>query len=309
MRTTLGGMTLALALGAGCNALSGVGDFSYDRVATAAATPGATSASTSSGGGAGGGQGGAGTAAGGGGAGGVGGAPQLGQALSLDGRDDHVVLPNTDTLTAPAGSKGFSWELWLWSTAVDAEKRTLFGAMDTEACEDIFLGFGTESTPSQELAFKVDGKGKCPAVDDDPIRVGGLPAQTWIHVAAVADYASGAVRLYVDGMLAASNGAFGGQPLGRSLFANVGRFFDNGTSPLGSSRWYFAGRIDELRIYDRPLDDAEVTQLYAGGAGTKEPAAGVVAGWHFDGDLVDYVGDLDGTAKNGASFTEGKVPE
>ena len=74
-----------------------------------------------------------------------------------------------------------------------------------------------------------------------------LPTNTWSHVAATWDGAT--LRLYVNGVLVASRAATGTPA--------------TSTNPLrigGNAHWgeYFAGTIDEVRIYKRALSAAEI---------------------------------------------------
>ncbi|UPK73075.1 hypothetical protein MU582_11505 [Nocardioidaceae bacterium SCSIO 66511] len=84
-------------------------------------------------------------------------------------------------------------------------------------------------------------------------------AGRWYHLVGVRDAASGTYRLYVDG-----------QPEG-TLSQCLG---ENSTGPLAVGRAkyngdnvdFLGGAVDDVRVYDRPLDDAEVTELFEGAA-------------------------------------------
>ena len=82
---------------------------------------------------------------------------------------------------------------------------------------------------------------KCPAPSNG----------AWHHIVAKQEGTAGS--LYVDGVLGASGtlSAIGNGP--NSI--NIGRF-DTG------DHWYFAGQIDEVRIYNRALSDPEISQLF-----------------------------------------------
>jgi PKD repeat protein len=74
-----------------------------------------------------------------------------------------------------------------------------------------------------------------------------LPLNTWSHLAATYDGAT--LRLYVDGNLVASRAQTGAiQPSSGALHI--------GADPVFNAFW--AGAIDEVRIYDRALSDTEV---------------------------------------------------
>ena len=87
----------------------------------------------------------------------------------------------------------------------------------------------------------MDSTVKCPAPSNG----------AWHHIVAKQQGTAGS--LYVDGVLCASGtlSAIGNGP--NSI--NIGRF-DTG------DHWYFAGQIDEVRIYNRALSDPEISQLF-----------------------------------------------
>jgi hypothetical protein len=84
-----------------------------------------------------------------------------------------------------------------------------------------------------------------------------LPKNTWKHVAATYDGAR--LRVFIDGRAAGSKAVAGrtcisGQPLA------VGAKNDPGHGLLEA---FFDGRLDDVRIYNRPLTASEVGQLAA----------------------------------------------
>jgi hypothetical protein len=104
------------------------------------------------------------------------------------------------------------------------------------------------------LAYSQNGVGEedvCNAVD-------ALPSGTPAHVAAVIDAAAGTMALYQDGGLLVECELT--QPL--SAIADVNDW-------LGRSNYQadadFAGKFDELRIYDAPLSAAELAESFAAG--------------------------------------------
>lgn len=241
-------------------------------------------------------------------------APTPGNALLFDGFDDQASTPDTDAYTA---ASGFSWELWMFPENVPSQSdvrraQNLLGAMDGAPCEDVYLGFGSQFSQARELTFLVDPLGGCGSRDQSPIRfrpTGGFQDDTWYHVVATVDYAGDRVRLYVDGV-EVDDRAHPGDPMGRALIFRVGIWFDGGapTAP-------FQGRIDELRIYDRPLTDSEVAAHYNAGLGTVgDPMeSGLVGGWRMDegagSSAADFsAGGVPLTLENGTDWAEGRVP-
>jgi hypothetical protein len=66
-------------------------------------------------------------------------------------------------------------------------------------------------------------------------------------------------------------------PAGASI-SNNDNPVNIGREQHGQGRWYFDGLIDEVHLYDRALDQAEVSQL----VNLEEPAKGLVRRWAFD---------------------------
>jgi hypothetical protein len=84
----------------------------------------------------------------------------------------------------------------------------------------------------------------------------------WHHIVTRQEGTKGSI--HVDGVLRASGilPAIGNGP--GSI--NIGRF-DSG------DHWYFTGKIDDVRIYNRALSDAEINQLFTSGAKAPSPSA------------------------------------
>ena len=79
-----------------------------------------------------------------------------------------------------------------------------------------------------------------------------LPTGEWLHLAGVLDFSHNAIRLYVNGRLAANGAA----SFGSETYSAGGSVTENdsiGRAPTGDG--YFNGRIDETAVYAYALDD------------------------------------------------------
>ncbi len=76
----------------------------------------------------------------------------------------------------------------------------------------------------------------------------------WRHVVLTRDHVAGQYRIYIDGVLNVS-GAIATGVIG-TPFSSIGRIEDTGGTPE-----YLDGQLDEVRIYDRVLTDAEVVAV------------------------------------------------
>jgi hypothetical protein len=90
-----------------------------------------------------------------------------------------------------------------------------------------------------------------------------VPANgAWHHIVGKQEGTN--ASLYVDGVLCASGSV---PAIGNGAGSiTVGRFD-------GGKYYYFRGRIDEVRIYNRALSDTEITELFRLSASEPSPAA------------------------------------
>ncbi|HKQ59672.1 MAG TPA: LamG-like jellyroll fold domain-containing protein [Candidatus Polarisedimenticolaceae bacterium] len=187
-------------------------------------------------------------------------AGNLGGALTLDGLDDLVGVPHRARLNAYP----LSISAWL-RTSTTTGRRGIVGKLHNGSSD----GF---------LLLLVDGRLRALYTRNADDHVGSWPSDLlaadgvtvndnqWHHVAFVVDAAGG--RLYVDGSLRASK-AWTGTPGPTTTTENVLL----GYSPYGLRR-YFAGALDDVRIYSRALSATEVSELAGtpqGGASAAEP--------------------------------------
>ncbi|WP_410615512.1 LamG-like jellyroll fold domain-containing protein [Amycolatopsis sp. lyj-109] len=83
-------------------------------------------------------------------------------------------------------------------------------------------------------------------------------ANRWYHVAGVRDAASGTLKLYVDGQLAATKSVCLGDASTGNTVIGRGKY---GGNPVD----YLNGAVDQVHVYDRALSDADVSALYSSG--------------------------------------------
>jgi hypothetical protein len=168
---------------------------------------------------------------------------QKGQAVVLDGTDDHVVLPegiaSGDEITIA------TWVLWNgggnWQRIFDFGNGT--GSY-------FFL---TPKSGSNMLRFVIYQNGTDSAIEGPALTVG-----VWAHVALTLGGGTG--KLYVNGTLVDTETGITLKPsdikptlnyLGRSMYA---------ADP------YFSGRIDDFNVFHRVLSSTEVNSLRTGNA-------------------------------------------
>ena len=89
--------------------------------------------------------------------------------------------------------------------------------------------------------------GGAPSQPLDARGVASLPLNTWTHLAATYDGTT--LRLYVNGV------QVGSRAVASPLLTSTGVLRIGGNSVWGE---FFAGRIDEVRLYNRALAAAEI---------------------------------------------------
>jgi streptogramin lyase len=158
---------------------------------------------------------------------------RFGGALEFDGTDDTMTIPDSSTLDL---AEGFTLEAWVrpWTSSG-------FG--------DIFAKEASES-PFYSYLFYAYAEGEGPrgiaGAETWTSSSAALPTNAWRYVAFTSDGSE--THVYVNGELKASGGA-------TPLPATDGPLQIGGNAIWGD---HFYGRIDEVRLYDRPLTGAEI---------------------------------------------------
>ncbi len=211
----------------------------------------------------------------------------VGQALSFDGSNDQVVVPDaneldlTNSLTLAVWVKVHAYQEW--------------GGI---ICK------GEGSQQNYALNTKSDGRFKlCLGLSQETVISLAHSVDEWHFVAGTWDGAY--ARIYVDGVLEGIAARTG------PLTPNSGRLF-LGADPPGSTE-YFNGLIDEAAVWRRALSPHEVMALFeAGSAGVRPPVSvappsGLAAWWPLNADLKEVVGGADGVAVGTPSYSAGVV--
>jgi hypothetical protein len=160
---------------------------------------------------------------------------KFGQALSFDGENDFVRVPDSITLNATS----ITIEAWIFVNNSKSSRHSILTKMDKlqdsgyelYALQNNIPGFGLIST--KETKNVAEGN--------------RIPSNKWTYIAAT--YDGDVLLLYINGVVDAFNGKSGF--LGT---ANKGDLY------IGSWRDvdYFSGAIDEVRIYNRALNGQEI---------------------------------------------------
>jgi hypothetical protein len=162
-------------------------------------------------------------------------AGRFGNALSFDGTNDWVTVADAADLDL---TTGMTLEAWVYPTALSGW-RTVVLKETTGGLA--YALYAHDNAPRPATTVNTGG------ADLSAIGGAALPLNTWTHLAAT--YNGTTLRLYVNGAEVGSLAVSG------SLLASASPLRFGGNAVWGE---YFAGRIDEVRIYNRALSATEI---------------------------------------------------
>jgi hypothetical protein len=161
---------------------------------------------------------------------------KFGGAISFDGIDDLVTVADTNALDL---TSGMTLEAWVRPTAIGSAWRSVL--LKEQPGDLIYsLYAGDSAGRAATHIFTTADRGISGTA--------ATPLNAWTHLAATYDGAN--LRLYVNGVQAASRAQTG------AIRASTGALRIGGNSVWGE---WFAGLIDEVRVYNRALTAAEIT--------------------------------------------------
>jgi len=198
---------------------------------------------------------------------------RTGKAFFFDGTTGHIDVPSS---THPLGNVNISYSCWVKSiNSYSAKWRPI---IDAGAVGNLQRSaFCVEAPNGYQLTYTIDSLF---------IRFGYvLDADQWVHL--VLTKHADDVALYVNGVLTHTD-----QVSGQNVLSTQMHFGGRGTTDE-----YFHGAIDDIRIYNRALNVAEIRSLY------HEGGWGAVAYYPFSGNALDSSGNGNHGTVIGATLT------
>lgn len=182
-----------------------------------------------------------------------------GLAFSLDGQDDHVLVPDDPTLNF--GTQDFSISTWIKTGFYGSGAGTDFLVSKIDAGTLLEYSLAYSSNIDGAPVFGVGQDGRVQYVSAGP----NLGDKKWHHVVSVRSGTE--IRLYIDCHLVSRAGCGGCAIVSSAGPRNVvlGGRQNPGNDP------YFNGLLDEVAIYGLALTGAEIGQLYEDISGNKCP--------------------------------------
>ncbi|PIQ55876.1 MAG: hypothetical protein COW02_02150 [Comamonadaceae bacterium CG12_big_fil_rev_8_21_14_0_65_59_15] len=179
-------------------------------------------------------------------------AGQICNAGGFDGISQYVSVSGIDGLLSGTASMS------LWIKTVQIGNNTVWqapgvtGVEEAGGANDVFWGWIDASGHIGVMKGNTNGAKSTSSINDGQ----------WHHVVLTRDATSGQTKAYVDGNLQSTVNSGTGtvtQP-----FTSMGRIEDTGGTPV-----YFAGSLDEVKVFSSVLSDSEVSSIYTNEAAGK----------------------------------------
>ena len=163
-------------------------------------------------------------------------AGKFGGALSFDGVNDWVTVPDANVLDL---TTGMTLEAWVRLSAIGSLWRTvMLKEQPNSLIYALYAGDGNGRAATDVFT----------SADLGLSGTAATPVDTWTHLASTYDGTT--LRLYVNGVQAATRAVTG------TIRASTGVLRIGGNSTWNDE--WFAGLIDEVRVYNRALSAAEI---------------------------------------------------
>ena len=221
---------------------------------------------------------------------------KVGQAFTFDGVNDYIQLPSNSlnfigdfSISAwayfPTNYSGSSpmyilsnWNVPSWYTNPNGYFLRAYG---------------------NEVAFGIFNNGTAYTVTSSYVFQNNTMPASWHHIAATRK-GSAASKLYIDGVLVASNTSTINPTYLTTTNPTIGAI--NVPGNVGSYPAINGSKIDSVSVWNKTLSDDEIVQLYNAGNGTQYPFSSQTLPSTKNQFAVD-----NGTLMNGCTLTDGKI--
>src|ERR1035437_5420494 len=240
---------------------------------------------------------------------------EVGTAFNLNGANNFVLVNPASTNLDVGQGDGFTIEGWVNPTTlandlpfVEYEK-----SLGTFNGSDVGVHFyvSVQSSPGSLYANIVETNGVVGHQITSP--AGLVTTSVWQHIALSYSKTTGMGTIYLNGAVVAQQnfGSFTPQTSFTNILIGARTTFGSIASPSIK----FAGKLDEVSVYNRALSASEIQAIYNAGSAGKcapvttactPPPAGIVGWWKGDGTALDSVSANNGVNQN-VAYTNGVV--
>ncbi len=223
-------------------------------------------------------------------------AGKVDKALSFNGSTQYVTIPDATSLKPDS----ITLSVWVYPTTLCAFRRAVI--------EKWYLsgvwGYGIETCADAGNFISFVFRNTADGVDRTVSSGITATPNRWYFVTATYDARTGLAKIYVNGVLSGTL-----QDTANPLMKTTKPVVIGASDDDASVKYFFPGYIDEARIYNRPLSESEVKELYQLGtlvvnaSQTNRSTSGLVGYWNFDGKNTNFATkvttDSSGTGNNG----------
>jgi len=224
----------------------------------------------------------------------------VGGGFLFDGIDDHVSVPNFITSV-----NTFTFDFWM---RIDSFTDPLYMSPICQTGSTFPPAPGSFCVYTSNVAgsFGITGSWTDGTTFDLRTNI-PFGAGVWRHIAFTYDGTT--IKQYVDGQVQ-NQAAFAGKSIGNTQPFLLGKGY---AFPGSLVTTHFAGKLDEIEIFDRGLTQLEIQAIYnAGSSGKCKPVCtplplNGVSWWNANGNPNDTFGINNGVLMNGAGYATGRV--
>lgn len=191
-------------------------------------------------------------------------AGQIGQAFSFDGVDDRLGIADSASLKLTAS---LSIEAWVKADSVLAQHGMIFFRGDDRGGLDPYW---LSVEPNGTVQFVVENGTTGAGV------TAAMPLGEFVHLAGTLDDATGAMRLYLNGVLMSQRTTTVRPFSELDAASNPGIGIGNhGGYPATPHNFPFDGLIDDLKVYNRAISGEEVLEDFYAGKGSLQQTVSI----------------------------------
>lgn len=230
---------------------------------------------------------------------------QSNNAYDLNGTTAYISIPDNSRFTIPAG---FTYSIWVNTSTTAANSVFMAKYKDTATtARETYLGYQGAANRRIQWFVYDNTAGVCIGgnTSTDVMSLG-----EWHHIVATYDggTTNSSLKLYMDGVSVTLNAGCSGsfttiRDLSEPLTIGAG-------NTTGTPAYFLDGVLDDARIYNRVLSQAEITALYESynpGIAVSDLQKGLVGYWKLDGTAQDASpNNYDGTLVGPVSASDRK---
>ena len=172
---------------------------------------------------------------------------KVGECILFDGTDDNLLVEDTDPPKIDRDWDGITLECWVYITALDDSWNRII-SLDDQPTNSAVASLYYDDDDNQHGFFIRAGGQETKAAQHNVLE--DIPLEQWIHL--VGTYDGTTVHYYVNGKQEKKYAVPGGKLPKGGLKLAIGDRSD------GANADAIQGYVDEFRIYERALTEAEV---------------------------------------------------